>query len=190
MESVGSARRSGDLKIWDLSSIRPSPSDLNMTAALNFYTGREYDRAIRQLEKVIEMDGNFPAAHSVLGCVYVQKQMYEKALAQFEKVIELLKGAAPVASVKVIMAQAFARWGKKSEALKLLAEVAGVPTSAYSVAGVYGALGDKDRAFEMLNKAYDERDLQLVSLKVDPSLDDLRDDLRFTDLVRRVGLPC
>ena len=163
---------------------------MNMTAALNFYTGREYDRAIGQLEKVIEMDGNFPAAQSVLGCVYLQKQMYEAALAQFGKVLELLKGSAPVAaSVKVIMAQAFARWGKKSEALKLLAEVAGVPTPAYSVAGVYAALGDKDQAFVMLNQAYDEHEVQLVSLKVDPSLDDLRTDVRFTDLIQRVGLP-
>ncbi|PYS69443.1 MAG: hypothetical protein DMF73_14675, partial [Acidobacteria bacterium] len=85
--------------------------------------------------------------------------------------------------------QAFARWGKKSEATKLLEEVAGVPTSAYSVAGVYGALGNKDKAFEMLNQAYDEHDMQLVSLKVDPALDDLRHDARFTDLIRRVGLP-
>jgi len=163
---------------------------MNMTAALNFYTGREYDRAIAQLEKVIEMDGNFPAAHSVLGCVYVQKQMYEAALVEYKKVFDLVKGAAPVeASVKVIMAQAFARWGKKSEATKLLEEVAGVPTSAYSVAGVYGALGNKDKAFEMLNQAYDEHDMQLVSLKVDPALDDLRHDARFTDLIRRVGLP-
>lgn len=163
---------------------------MNMTAALNFYTGREYDRAIAQLEKVIEMDGNFTAAHSVLGCVYVQKRMYEAALVEYGKVLDFVKGAVPVeASVKVIMAQALARWGKKSEAMKLLEDVAGVPTSAYSVAGVYAALGDQDKAFEMLNKAYDEHDTQLVSLKVDPSLDGLRDDSRFFDLVRRVGLP-
>jgi adenylate cyclase len=163
---------------------------MNMTAALNFYTGREYDRAIAQLEKVIEMDGNFLAAHSVLGCVYVQKQMYEAALVEYEKVLDLVKGAAPVeASVKVIMAQAFARWGKVSEAVRSLDEVADASTSAYSVAGVYGALGDKDKAFEMLNKAYDEHDMQLVSLKVDPTLDELRDDARFAEIVRRVGLP-
>src|SRR5205807_10241875 len=113
-----------------------------------------------------------------------------EARSQFEKVMELVKGAAPVeASVKVLMAQAFARWGKNSDAVKLLAEVAGVPTSAYSVAGVYGALGNGDKAFEMLNQAYDEHDIQLVSLKVDPALDDLRHDARFTDLIRRVGLP-
>src|SRR6266404_409982 len=163
---------------------------MNMTAALNYYTGREYDRAIAQLERVIEMDANFPAAHSVLGCVYVQKQMYEQGLAQFEKVLDLVKGATPVeASVKMIMAQAFARWGKKSEAVNLLDEVDGLPTSAYSVAGVYGALGENDKAFRMLNKAYDEHDMQLVSLKVDPTLNDLRDDARFAEIVRRVGLP-
>src|SRR5205823_12528713 len=79
---------------------------MNMTAALNFYTAREYDRAIAQLEKVIEMEGNFPAAHSVLGCVYVQKQMYEAALVEYEKVLDLVKGAVPVeASMKVIMAR-------------------------------------------------------------------------------------
>src|SRR6185503_11773883 len=69
---------------------------MNMTAALNFYTGREYDRAIEQLQKVIEMDANFPAAQSVLGCVYVQKQMYEEALGQFEKVMKLVAGAPAV----------------------------------------------------------------------------------------------
>src|SRR5437879_10343017 len=116
--------------------------------------------------------------------------MSRVALVEYKKVLDLVKGAAPVeASVKVIMAQAFARWGKKSEATKLLEEVAGVPTSAYSVAGVYGALGNKDKAFEMLNQAYDEHDMQLVSLKVDPTLDDLRDDARLAEIVRRVGLP-
>jgi adenylate cyclase len=164
---------------------------MNMTVALNFYTGREYDRAIAQLEKIIEMETNFPAAHSVLGCVYVQKQMYQEALAEYEKVMELVKGVAPVeASVKVIMAQAYARWGKENEARKLLDEVADFPTSFYSIAGVYAALNEKDKAYEALNRAYAEHDLQLVSLKVDPTLDGLRDDLRFIDLVRRVGLPC
>ena len=163
---------------------------MNMTAALNFYTGREYDRAIAQLEKVIEMDDNFPAAHSVLGCVYVQKQMFREALAEFEKVLALVKGAPPVeASVKVIMAQAFARMGRKTKALKLLAEVAELATSAYSLAAVYGALGDKDQAFAMLERAYDEHDVQLVSLKVDPALDDLRDDPRFKALLTKSGFP-
>jgi len=163
---------------------------MNMTAALNFYTGRQYDRAIAQLQKVIEMDSNFPAAHSVLGCVYVQKQMYDEALAEYESVLTLVQGVAPVeASVKVFMAQACAHRGKKNVAHKLLEEVTGQPTSAYSIAGVYAALGENDNAFDALNKAYDQHDLQLVSLKVDPTLDGLRDDPRFGELIQQVGLP-
>src|SRR2546421_12968793 len=116
--------------------------------------------------------------------------MYEAALLEYEKVLDLVKGAAPVeASVKVIMAQAFARWGKKHQAVKLLDDVADASKSAYSVAGVYAALGDSVKAFESLDKAYDEHDMQLLSLKVDPTLNDLRADPRFTEIVRRVGLP-
>jgi DNA-binding winged helix-turn-helix (wHTH) protein/Tfp pilus assembly protein PilF len=161
-----------------------------MTAALNFYTGREYKRAMARLQKVIEMDANFPAAHSVLGCVYSQMQMYEKALAEFEKVMELCQGA-PVAenSVKVLKAQVYARWGKPDEANKLIREVGDGPVSSYSVAGVFAALGNLDQAFELLNQAYEQHDMQLVSLMVDPSLDGIRDDPRFGELVHRIGLP-
>ena len=162
---------------------------MNMTAALNFYTGREYDRAVAQLEKVIEMDRHFLAAHSVLGCVYVQKEQFPQALAEFDTVLDFVRNEPPVAaSVKMIMAQALARWGKRDEARKLLAEVATVPVSSYSLAGVYAALGEMDKAYELLHQALAEHDLQLVSLKVDPALDGLRADPRFAELVRRVGL--
>ncbi|HEU5239739.1 MAG TPA: winged helix-turn-helix domain-containing protein [Pyrinomonadaceae bacterium] len=163
---------------------------MNMTAALNFYTGREYDRAIDQLKKVIEMEANFPAAQSVLGCVYMQKEMYDQALAQFEKVFELCKGTVPVEnSVKILKAQAHARSGNIREAKKLLEETGDGPASSYSIAGVHAALGDSDKAFEFLRNALDQRDLQMVSLKVDPTLDPLRDDSRFVNLIREVGLP-
>jgi DNA-binding winged helix-turn-helix (wHTH) protein/tetratricopeptide (TPR) repeat protein len=163
---------------------------MNMTAALNFYLAREYDLAIAQLHRVIEMEHNFPAAHGTLGCVYAQKRMFQESLAEYRVVIELTKGAVVIeTSVKVLMAQTYARSGKKAEALKLLEEVKAAGTaSSYSIAGVYAALSKQDQAFESLNKAYDEHDMQLVSLKVDPSLDGLRDDIRFAELVRRVGL--
>jgi DNA-binding winged helix-turn-helix (wHTH) protein/tetratricopeptide (TPR) repeat protein len=162
---------------------------MNMTAALNFYLAREYDRAIVQLHRVIEMEPNFVAARSVLGCVYVQKQMYKEAISEYQKVIDLSNGAPVIeTSMKLIRAQAYARWGKKSKALKLLEEAARAgPTSSYSVAGVHAALGENDKAFALLNQAFEQHDLQLVSLKVDPTLDGLRDDVRFGELVRRVG---
>ena len=163
---------------------------MNMTGALNFYLARQYDLAIAQLQRVIEMEPNFPAVHGVLGCVYVQKQMFLQALAEYQTVIELTKGATVVeTSVKVLMGQAHARSGKKAEAMQLLEEANAAGTaSPYSIAGLYAALNNQDKAFESLNKAYEEHDMQLVSLKVDPSLDGLRNDVRFADLVRRVGL--
>ena len=57
------------------------------------------------------------------------------------------------------------------------------------IASWYAWLGERDRAFALLEKAYAERDADLVSLKVDPVWDNLRSDPRFQDLVRRVGLP-
>jgi tetratricopeptide (TPR) repeat protein len=121
----------------------------------------------------------------------VQKGLYGEALREFQKVLELIKGGATVeASVKALMAQANARWGKRSDALKLFDEVNRTgAASPYSIAGIHAALGDSNSAFEMLEKAYAQHDLQMVSLKVDPSLDGIRTDPRFKILVRRVGLP-
>ena len=161
---------------------------MNMTPALNFYLAREHDKALEQLQKVIEMETNFVAARSVMGNVLVQKGRYEEAIQEFSKVLELIKGVArPEVSVKALMAHAYARCGNEDEALKLLKEID--TASPYLIAGVHAAFGDCDAAFESLNRAYDQGDVQLVSLKVDPSLDGVREDQRFAELVNRVGLP-
>jgi hypothetical protein len=88
------------------------------------------------------------------------------------------------------MGHAYAKWGKRSEALKLLDEVnlAGTALS-YSIAGIHAALGDCDSAIEWLHKSFEQHEVQLVSVKVDPTLDGARSDPRFAELVRRVGLP-
>jgi len=167
---------------------------MNMTPALIFYLARQYERAAEVLQKIIEMEPNFPAAHSVLGNAYAQQRMYEHAMAEYQKVLELSKGVAVVeTAMKAIIAQAYARWGKSRKAMKLLdvvtkASATGTGVSSYSIAGVYAALGQSEPAFEWLNQAYEQHDLQLVSMKVDPTLDSLRSDPRFPELVRRVGL--
>jgi len=164
---------------------------MNMTAALNFYLAREHDKALEQIERVLELEPNFLAARSVKGNVLVQKELYEEAVVEFQRVFELIKGVPAVAvSVKAIMAQAYAKWGKKTEALKLLEEVAAAGTASwYSIAGIYAALGEVDSALESLNKAYEQHDVSLVSLKVDPSLDGVRSDPRFNRLMTAVGIP-
>jgi TolB-like protein/Tfp pilus assembly protein PilF len=168
---------------------------MNMTPALIFYLARQYDRSVEVLEKIIDMEPNFLAAHSVLGNAYAQAERYEHAMAEYQKVLELCKGVTVVeTAMKVVIAHAYARWGKRSKAMKILDEVTkasatGTCVSPYSIAGVYAALGQGEPAFEWLDKACEQHDLHLVSMKVDPSLDGVRSDSRFADLVRGVGLP-
>jgi len=164
---------------------------MNMTPALTSYLARDYDRAVAELRKVIDMEPNFLAAHSVLGNVYVQQGLYEIAMAEYQKVLDLSKGVAVVeTAMKAVIAHAYAKWGKRSKALKMLDELTKASSvSPHSIAEVHAALGQRDQAFEWLNKACDRRDMQMVSMKMNPTLDSLRADRRFADLVRRVGLP-
>jgi TolB-like protein/thioredoxin-like negative regulator of GroEL len=173
---------------------------MNMGPALASYLARNFDQAIEHLQKIIDLEPSFPAAHSVLGNAYLQHGSYEKAMAEYQKVLELSKGVAPVEiSMKAIIAHAYAKRGKRSEAIKLVEELTAaikdtdqlpgvVNVSPHSIAEIYAALGEKDQAFEWLDKACDQHDMQMVSMKVNPTLDGLRSDPRFAELVRRVGL--
>jgi hypothetical protein len=94
------------------------------------------------------------------------------------------------------MAHAYAKWNKPGKAHKLLDELTKIcetsntlPVSAHAIAEIYVALGQKDTAFEWLNKALEQHDVQMVSLKVNPTLDLLRSDSRFQALVETVGIP-
>ena len=168
---------------------------MNMTPALTSYLARQHDRSVEALKKIIEMEPTFPAAHSVLGNVYVQMEMYDEAMAEYQKVIELSKGVAVLeTAMKAIIGHLHARRGDRSEARRILDEVAkaaaeDINVSAYVIAAIHSALGERASAFEWLDRAYEQREVNLVSLKVDPSLDGLRADERFADLVKRVGLP-
>jgi Flp pilus assembly protein TadD len=115
--------------------------------------------------------------------------MYADAVAEYEKAITITKGGSlPVA----MLAVTYVRWGKESEAraaikdLDAIKALRNVPPTRYAL--IYTALGDKDAAFEWLNRAYDERDIQAVYVNVNPCYDSLRDDPRFTQFVQRLGL--
>lgn len=167
---------------------------INMTPALTSYLARQFQRSVEALERIIEMEPSFPAAHSVLGNVYVQMQMYDEAMTEYQKVMELSPGVSVIeTAMKAIIGHLHARRGERAKARRILDEVAiaiaeGIKVSAYIIAAIHSALGERELAFEWLDKAYERREVHLVSLKVDPFLDGIRDDERFSDLVRRVGL--
>jgi TolB-like protein/Tfp pilus assembly protein PilF len=168
---------------------------MNMTPALTFYVARRYEDSLDALQKIIEMEPNFPAARGVRGNVYTQMGRFDEAMREYQKVLELSTGVPALEmNVRAITARLHARRGDWIAAREILDEASraaaeGMDVSACAVAAIHNELGDLDAAFEWLEKARQRREPQLASLKVDPSMDGLRGDLRFPELVKRVGLP-
>jgi len=162
---------------------------INSVVGLIFYYARQYDQAIEQCRKTLEMEPNFWVAHYFLSQAYVQKRMYEEAIAESQKALGL-NGGLPVSVGTLGYAHAISR--NKGEAQKLLEELIkqsqGRLGISFHIAEIYTGLGDKEKAFEWLHKAFDERSDQLLNLKVDPIFDSLRSDSRFTKLLKKVGL--
>jgi hypothetical protein len=89
----------------------------------------------------------------------------------------------------VTLAQVYAGAGRREDALRILEEVRGAAINPLSVAYVYAALGEADAAFEWLEKGYERRQLTVPWIRLVPSLDPLRSDPRFQDLLQRIGFP-
>jgi TolB-like protein/Tfp pilus assembly protein PilF len=167
------------------------PVDPVMNAHLGWHylNARQYDQAIEHLRKTVELDPNIPSPHQFLGEAYSQKSMYAEATAEFKKARLLDNTPRAIAFLGYSYAM-LARRDQASRALDELREVSRLQyVSPYFVAVIYIALGEKDRAFEWLQKAYEERSESLVYLKVEPMLDPLRSDRRFQDLLRRMNFP-
>ena len=166
----------------------PTSPIISVLVGQVLYFQRRYDDAIRQYELTLEFDRDFDTAHWLLGVAFMQKSMHEAAISSFEKAAKLSGNARRFTA---LVAAAHARSGKPGVALsianKLNVKVHQKGTIAREMAIIYTALGDKNKAFEWLEKAYDVRSDLMLFLRVDPFFDPLRSDARFSDLLRRVG---
>ncbi|HXM35011.1 MAG TPA: tetratricopeptide repeat protein, partial [Pyrinomonadaceae bacterium] len=152
------------------------------------YFARQYDQAIKQIERVLELDSPFWLTHMVMGKSQAQRGLYAEAIDELQKAEELLAGDAEVLSV---LSFAYAAAGRRSEALKTLQQLKEqakrhLPT--YHFAIIHAGLGEKEQAFDWLERAFEMRAVDLFNLKVEPMFDSLRQDPRFPNLLRRVGL--
>jgi adenylate cyclase len=140
---------------------------------------------------MLALDPDFVDAHVLFGVTLVQKKLYEEAIAEFQKA-KALTGDNP--DILGLLGYGYGMAGMKAEARDALQELDKLPRQHRYVAPsskvwVYIGLGETNRAFEWLEKAYEERLWQLGFLAADPLFDPLRSDPRYTDLLRRMNLP-
>jgi TolB-like protein len=153
-----------------------------------YYFSRDYDRAIEQFPKTLELDPHFSAASYYLLGAYVQKGRYADAAAKLETTPD-----APVVSAVGIVGYVNGVIGRTNEARNMLNELKRLRgqqyVSAVDIAMIHVGLSEKDEAIAWLEKGYEERAYAMQNLKVEPTWERLRDDPRFADIMRRVGLP-
>jgi TolB-like protein/Flp pilus assembly protein TadD len=147
------------------------------------FNARQFLRAIDHCRTAIERNPKFFKAHRVLAEVYVAAGRYPEAIAEFRTALSLGGGA----SVMGKLGQVYAISGKRTEATKILRDLEQSPRTEnfYDIALIYAGLGHNDRAFQWLERSYEEGSRSLIFLQVAPVLDSLRSDPRFSDLVRR-----
>ena len=168
------------------------PFSLSISAQRGFLleNARRYDDAIAQLRSVIEMDPNHYSAYWMLGHTYAANKQFDEAIAASQRAVDL-SGRTPGALG--ILGLAYGLANRKTEANKVLDELLQLNKTRYvtpaAFVNVYIGLGDKDKAFEWLEKALQERSNYVAYLKVFPIVDPLRSDPRYEDLLRRIGLP-
>jgi serine/threonine-protein kinase len=174
------------------------PLSLSIATGLGraLFWARRYDESIQRLQTALPYDPNYSDTYWSLGLSYEQKHMPVEAIAAFQKAIDLSKSTEVAEGKPEMLAclgHAYAMGGKQSEArttIEKIMKVSGPSTyvSSYGVSLIYVALGDKDSAFQWLERAYQERDENFIHLKVDPRLDPIRSESRFQELLRRVNL--
>jgi Tfp pilus assembly protein PilF len=152
-----------------------------------FYLHR-YDDAIAELRKTLRMEPDYSLAHQFLWFALPQKRMFDEALAEAGKYFAVM-GDNEVAEVLAGHAKAGYAGAMRLAAETLAARAERSYVSAMDIAYLYGHAGEKDRALEWLERCYEERELDMVSLGVNSIWDSLHDDPRFQHLLRRMSLP-
>jgi eukaryotic-like serine/threonine-protein kinase len=172
--------------------LEPLSPRLNYFWGITFFFMRQYDRAIDQFRKTLELDSNYVIAHESLGDAYEKKGMQREAIAAWAKALTL-RGEEQQASIleRTYAASGFeaaVRALAKQQLEKLNERTKRgeyVPAAEYVMA--YNRMGDKEQALAWFDKAVQERTGFAFVVKVNPIYDKLRADPRFQDLMRRVG---
>jgi tetratricopeptide (TPR) repeat protein len=153
------------------------------------FHSHQYDEAIHELQSAVAVHPESASAQWFLGFALIANGQAEKAIPILEKAVSISERSPAIIGVLI---RAYAHAGRRADALQLLAELKRrnrsgyVPTAAF--VNAYLGLGDNEHAFVWLERAYREKSMIIQLLKVHPYFDPIREDPRFKDLLRRVGL--
>lgn len=183
-------------EIEQAQQLDPLSPIISSNAGLYSYFEHRYDDAIVQYQKTLEIDPTFWVAHHYLGLAYAKKGMHDQAISELRNSL-YSPGTGPLKEgavendpeIAASLGHAYGLAGRRAEAEAILNRLRALSQRRY-VSGLYFAivytgLGDKDRAIEYLDKAYENRHPGLVLIRVDPIFDNLRSDKRFQELVKR-----
>jgi serine/threonine-protein kinase len=179
-----------------LSEIKRAQELDPLSPIINLNLGEVYsvmqhdDQAIEQFEKTLELEPNFPSAHLDLGFIYGRQRKFDKAISEMQKVRQILGSSNPFGMG--VMGYEYAMAGKQEEAKRMLNQLLELSRQGYTVsveiAGVYAGLNDVDKAFEWLDRGYDEQNTGLGNLKLVHEWDNLHSDPRYTALLKKIRL--
>ncbi len=153
-----------------------------------FYAGRDAE-ANEQSNKTLEIEPSFWIAHLMLARIYIRQNRFDEAISEAKKAERFSGGNSEAFS---LAAYALAKVDRRDEALTMLEELKSKSNEryvpAYNVAMIYNALGNDLDASNQLEKAFTEHDARMILLKVEPKWNNLRDEPRFIDLIKRMKL--
>jgi tetratricopeptide (TPR) repeat protein len=185
-ESIAEAQRALELDPL-------SPDTFSQLGNFHLMT-RRYDESIAQFQKALDLNPNLPVVRAMLATAYTMKRMYPQALAEYDKIADQDKvTAAGNQFAAGMLGWIYAVSGRRTDALKIAQEFKDLSAHTYVdfywSGVIYAGLGDKDDAFRLLEKSYQEHAATLPYLAVDPFWYGMHSDPRYADLLRRIGLP-
>lgn len=179
-EALAQAKRAHELD--------PLSSVISSNLALVYLVHGDVNSSIEESRKVIELDPNFRGGPVMLGLAYLKQQKYPEAIAALEKAVELSRASVELQR----LGYGYAVSGQRVKALGIIKELkerfARQEARGYDIAAVYAGLGEKDQAFEWLEKDLQKHSGRLAGIRWHPPFESLRDDARFQNLLRAMGL--
>jgi len=149
-----------------------------------YYNLQDYEAALDQCDRTIELNPHFAPAYAILGLIQEQRGEFDESTAAFQRALQLSPHSP---AIQAALGRALALSGKREEGPRILADLHQLAERRYvppfDLAACYFALEIPDKGFDWLAKALQDRCFELISLRVDPRWQALRADPRFKELL-------